>query len=138
MNSFLFLIASRLLRWPLGLFSLYLLYRGHNAPGGGFIGGLVGASALLLPVFAEADGTFRRALSTLPEKLLGWGLLLAVGSGLPGLLVGSFLEGLWLPAFSLPLLGVVHLGTPLLFDCGVYLTVAGFVLLVTFRFLQRP
>ncbi len=138
MNSFLFLVVSRVLCWPLGLLSLYLLYRGHNSPGGGFIGGLVGASALLLPVFAEAEGTYHRTLSTLPEKLLGCGLLLAAGSGLLGLGTGTFLQGLWLPAFSLPLLGVIHLGTPLLFDCGVYLTVAGFVLLVTFRFLQRP
>lgn len=138
MNSFLFQTAARLLFWPLILLSLILLYRGHNNPGGGFIGGLVGASALLLLVFAEQRDHLRRTLDGIPVKLLGWGLLIAICSGLPGWPSSTFLQGLWLPAVTLPGLGLVHLGTPLLFDLGVYLTVSGFVLLVTLRFLERP
>jgi multicomponent Na+:H+ antiporter subunit B len=66
------------------------------------------------------------------------GLLLAVGSGLLAVIVGQpFMKGLWLPGFELPLLGAVHLGTPLLFDVGVYLAVAGFTLKVVFSLFER-
>lgn len=131
MKSHLLLIASRFLSWPFFILSLWILYRGHNLPGGGFIGGLVGASGFL---FYDLSGYGRPksgffALNSF--TFLTAGLATAVLSGIPGLLAGKgFLAGFWLPGFTLPVLGAVHLGTPLIFDIGVYLTVIGFILLL--------
>jgi multicomponent Na+:H+ antiporter subunit A len=132
-QSSLLQIASRFLAPVLGILSLIILYRGHNLPGGGFIGGLVAASAVLLLLLASGLDEARRRLRFDPHYLLGVGLAIAAGSGVFGLATGEpFLTGLWLPAFELPGLGTVHLGTPLLFDVGVYLTVVGFTLTATF------
>ena len=131
MKSMLLLIASRFLSWPFFILSLWILYRGHNLPGGGFIGGLVGASGFLFYDLAGYGRPERGLFSFKPFSFLTAGLGLAVLSGLPGLFSGSgFLKGFWLPGFSAPLLGSVHLGTPLVFDIGVYLTVIGFILLL--------
>lgn len=116
---------------PLTLvFSLYLLMRGHNAPGGGFVGGLVAAVAFALASLADGVGTARRALKVDPHVLMGVGLLLALGSGLAGLLTGgAFLTGRWAD-MPLPVIGKV--GTPLVFDVGVYLAVLGVSLTILF------
>jgi multicomponent Na+:H+ antiporter subunit B len=116
---------------PLTLvFSVYLLMRGHNASGGGFVGGLVAAVAFVLASLADGVGTARRALRVDPHVLMASGLLLALGSGLPGLLGGgAFMSGQWL---DLPLPVVGKLGTPLLFDVGVYLAVMGVSLTMVF------
>jgi multicomponent Na+:H+ antiporter subunit B len=108
------------------LYGLFLLMRGHNAPGGGFAGGLVVAAAYSLNAFAFGTPAARRALLVDPTRLIGVGLLLALGSGLTPLLLGKqFLTALW-PA---PELGI---GTPLFFDIGVFCVVVGVVLTMTF------
>jgi multisubunit Na+/H+ antiporter MnhB subunit len=113
--------------------SLIVLWRGHNEPGGGFIGGLLGAAAMILLVLAYGVDYATRKMWIPPHVLMAIGLLTAGGSGLLSIMAGkSFLTGLWLPTFSLPLLGSIHLGTPLIFDIGVYLTVFGFVSSVVF------
>ncbi len=113
--------------------SIIVLYRGHNEPGGGFIGGLLGAVAIILIVITRGVRPATQALRIRPQTLMAVGLLIGAGSGLLSYLAGEeFLTGLWLPTFSLPLLGTVHLGTPLIFDIGVYLTVFGFVTSVVF------
>jgi multicomponent Na+:H+ antiporter subunit B len=107
------------------IFSLFLMLAGHNAPGGGFVGGLVAAAAFSLHALAY-DATQARALLRVdPRSLVGMGLLLGVtamllplGLGLP-LFTGLWTD-LWIPGF-----GEVAVGTPLLFDAGVYLLVAG-------------
>ncbi|MFX4291001.1 DUF4040 family protein [Streptomyces bohaiensis] len=101
--------------------SLYALLRGHNAPGGGFIAALLGASALaLLYLAAVSDRAAPLRLPYLP--ITGVGILVAVGSGVLGLADGSFLRPL-----HADLLGV-HLTTALVFDLGVYLAVFGVIL----------
>lgn len=133
MNHFLLSRASRLLFPALLLLSLVVFYRGHNLPGGGFIGGLLAASAYLLVGFGAGMQEARRLLRVRPVVLMGLGLVIAVASGLPSLFQGEvFLTGQWLPTFELPGLGAVHLGTPLLFDLGVFLTVIGFCLHTAF------
>jgi multicomponent Na+:H+ antiporter subunit B len=108
------------------LYGLFLLLRGHNAPGGGFAGGLVVAAAYSLNAFAFGTTAARRALLVDPARLIGVGLLLALGSGAAPLLFGKhFLTALW-PA---PQLGI---GTPLFFDIGVFCVVIGVVLTMTF------
>jgi multicomponent Na+:H+ antiporter subunit B len=131
MKSHLLLIASRFLAWPFFIISIWILYRGHNLPGGGFIGGLVGASGFLFYDLSGYGRPVQGLFSFKPLSFLSLGLFLAILSGMPGLLMGDgFLNAYWLPEFSLPLLGAVHLGTPLIFDVGVYLTVIGFILLL--------
>lgn len=125
--------ASRLLFPALIVLSLIVFYRGHNLPGGGFIGGLLAASAFILLGLGASMEQARRALRVDPVALMALGLLIALVSGLFGLLQGDpFMTGVWLPTFYLPLLGAVHLGTPLLFDLGVFMTVIGFTLHTTF------
>ncbi len=102
--------------------SVYLLLRGHNLPGGGFIGGLVLASALVLRVMVDP----KRAPKFDLIALSGIGLLVALGSAMMPLLVGrAFFTGLWGGEVWLPAIGKLKLGTPLLFDIGVFLVVTG-------------
>lgn len=108
------------------LFSLFLLHRGHNAPGGGFVGGLVAAAAFSLYTLAFGPEEAQRALRTSPGMLIALGLLIAALSGAPALLAGRpFMEGVWVP-WSIPAIGKV--GTPLAFDIGVYCVVLGVAL----------
>jgi len=129
MTSTLLIISSRYITPLLLLLSLVVLYRGHNLPGGGFIGGLIAASAVLLLAISVGWHKTERRLPIQPMWLMVWGLAIAMGSGLFGLAAGGmFMQGVWLPFFELPILGKVKLGTPLLFDVGVYLVVIGFTL----------
>lgn len=116
------------------LLSLFMLLRGHNEPGGGFIGGLVAAGAVLLWGVSRDFAAARRLLWLRPETWLGSGVLLAVGSGLAGPLSGfPFLSGWWAGSIPwLPLLGEVKLGSPLYFDIGVYMVVVGVVTRMAF------
>ena len=133
-RSIVLVTAARVLVPLLLLFSFFLLLRGHYEPGGGFVGGLVAASAFALAAFARGAGAARRLLRVPPTALIGAGLLVAVASGLPALLSGDpFLEGRWGSA-KLPVLGKP--GTPLLFDVGVYLVVLGTVLTVILSLLE--
>jgi multicomponent Na+:H+ antiporter subunit B len=112
------------------LFALFALFRGHNDPGGGFIGGLIAASAFVLYAVAEGTAQARRILRVDPRTLLGSGLLLGLVSGVPGA-AGSepFMTGKWI-SYAIPGLGKA--GTRLLFDLGVFMVVVGFVLTVVF------
>ncbi|MFP4166597.1 MAG: MnhB domain-containing protein [Opitutales bacterium] len=137
MKSFVLIYAGRAFFPFLVLLSLVVLYRGHNLPGGGFIGGLLGAMPFIFIGLGEGMDRAHRMLPVKPVLLLGCGLGLAFLSGLPGLFKApAFLVGQWLPGMHLPLLGEVHLGTPLVFDVGVYLTVIGFVLHTTFSLVR--
>lgn len=127
MHSTILSLSTRYLAPLLIGLSLIVLYRGHNMPGGGFIGGLIAASAVLLRSLAIQWPATKRPVP--PTALICLGLTLAMCSGLPGLLDGqTFLTARWLPTFTLPVLGNIKLGTPTLFDVGVYLTVIGFTL----------
>lgn len=112
------------------LFSLFLLLRGHHLPGGGFVGGLVAAASFVLYSLAYDLPTMRRTLRIEPRNFIGAGLLVAAASGLPALWMGqSFMTGVWgyVELFSVLRL---ELGTPLIFDVGIYLVVFGVTLTV--------
>lgn len=133
MESFVLSRAGRRLFPFLLILSIWVLYRGHNLPGGGFIGGLLAAMAFILVGLGDSMDYARKKLRIRPTILMGIGLAVAVGSGFFAMIPGEpYMTGEWLPTFSLPGLGKIHLGTPTLFDVGVFLTVAGFVLHVTF------
>jgi multicomponent Na+:H+ antiporter subunit B len=136
MKWFVLAQSGRILFPWLLVLSLVILYRGHNMPGGGFIGGLLGAASFILVGLGDGMDEARRRLRLDPVTVLGIGLGVVVLSGLPGMFGDkqSYFVDQWLPDFTLPLLGEMHLGTPLIFDVGVYIVVVGFVLLSVFSF----
>ena len=130
MNSIILATVSRLLTGLLLVFSVFLLLRGHNLPGGGFSGGLVAASAFVLYAFASGFPAARRVLVVPPRIIMGSGLVISVMSGLAANAAGlPFLTGLW-DKTPLPVVG--KLGTPLFFDVGVYFAVLGVTTLIVF------
>ena len=135
MRSLILSTTTRLTFPLLLLFSLFLLVRGHNEPGGGFAGGLVASAAFVLLSIAEGSQAASRALLLEPRTFIGAGLLIAAGSGFLALLKNlPYMTGLWLP-FPLPIVGKA--GTPVLFDIGVYLVVIGVVLKIVFSLAEE-
>jgi len=110
--------------------SVYLLFAGHNQPGGGFPAGLVAGAAFVLRYLAGGADDVRRSARWSPFTFLGLGLLLAVVTALvPVALGGQVLEhATW--SAELPLLGSVKTTSAIVFDSGVYLVVLGLVLLL--------
>lgn len=138
MNSIILRSATRYLFPIIGLFSLFLLLRGHDEPGGGFIGGLLGAMCFALYALAYDVPAARRVLRAEEHQLIGIGLLFAAIAGAVGLVVGDpFLSTYWTAEFLVPAVGKIKLGTPLLFDLGVYLTVVGVVLMIIFALAEE-
>jgi multicomponent Na+:H+ antiporter subunit B len=112
--------------------SIFILFRGHNEPGGGFVGGLIAASAFATLVLANGVDAARSTLRIHPVVLMGVGLVLAVVSGLPGVLLdASYLTHWWME------LGSAHLGTATTFDIGVYFVVMGGILCLVFRLYEE-
>jgi multicomponent Na+:H+ antiporter subunit B len=131
-NSIILRTATQLLLTILLLFSVFLLLRGHDLPGGGFIGGLVAAAAVALYTLAFGPVAAQAMLRVPPQALLGVGLLAAVVAGLLALLTGeAFLTGQWW-IIDLGNDRVLKLSSPLLFDIGVYLVVVGTILTMLF------
>jgi multicomponent Na+:H+ antiporter subunit B len=127
MSSLVFTAVVRALTPLLLLFSVFLLLTGHHQPGGGFTGGLVAASAFVLHATATDAASARRALRVSLSTLIGVGLLLAVASGVIPVLRGEpFLTSVWLEVG--PGGADLEIGSPLLFDLGVYLVVMGVTL----------
>ncbi|TVR11174.1 MAG: Na(+)/H(+) antiporter subunit B [Planctomycetota bacterium] len=116
--------VARILMPLLIMASIFILLRGHNEPGGGFIGGLLGGVAFVLTAVAFGPLAARRALGISPYSLIGWGLGFAIlGALIPLLLDQIFFSPAWT---SFMFFGQeVKVGTPLVFDIGVYLLVLG-------------
>jgi multicomponent Na+:H+ antiporter subunit B len=135
-DSLILRTVARLMLPILIVLSVFMLLRGHNEPGGGFIGGLLAASAIILRVVAEGP---KAALDLLPVNYLtlgATGVFLSATGGLIGLLFGKpFLKGLW---FAQEIPGVGKIGTPLLFDIGVYLTVVGITVHIALMLAEEP
>jgi multicomponent Na+:H+ antiporter subunit B len=132
----LILRATTRILFPLTfVFSVFLLFRGHNVPGGGFVGGLAAAAAFALVLASDGLDTARRLLRVDPLVFIGTGLAVALLSGVPPLLDGgAFLTGHWLE-MKVPVIG--HLGTPFVFDVGVYLAVLGVVVAIIFELAEE-
>jgi multicomponent Na+:H+ antiporter subunit A len=130
-SAFILGITSPLFFWLLLVMSVIVLLRGHNEIGGGFVGGLTAALAFAVVSLADGVEGARRKLRAHPLSLAGSGLLLALASGLPGLVLhGDFLRHVWVEwdVLGFPL----KQGTTLLFDLGVYVAVLGAVLAFLF------
>jgi multicomponent Na+:H+ antiporter subunit B len=124
MRTLIFRTIAPYLTSLMVLFSVFVLLRGHNEPGGGFIGGLIAASAFAIYGIACGVSPVRRALYFHPMTISGFGLLIAGLSGVLSVFGGvPFMTGLWA---EVSMLGVpVDLSTPLVFDIGVYFVVLG-------------
>jgi multicomponent Na+:H+ antiporter subunit B len=130
-RSLILTAATRFLMPLLLLFAVFLLLRGHNSPGGGFVGGLVVAAAYVLYSMARGIAAARRALPVDTSSLLSGGLAVALTSGLPAVLLGrNYLTASWTQIRIGD--AAVDVGTPLLFDIGVFLAVIGVVLTIVF------
>ena len=124
MNTVIFRTAAPLIVATMLVFSVYICLRGHNEPGGGFIGGLIGAASIAVFGMASGVPAVRRALKVDPLALAGFGVLLAGFAGLMSLFIDApFLTAIWLYLDMGET--VVPLSTPLFFDLGVYLVVFG-------------
>lgn len=121
MSSIIFRTSAHIVTVLMLVFSVYLLLRGHNNPGGGFIGGLIVVIAFALLMLAESPAYVRERLVYSPIAFAGFGVVLALLAGVLPLFFGQpFLTGLWLG----------KIGSPLLFDVGVYFAVLGSVLTI--------
>jgi len=112
------------------ILSLYLLFAGHNQPGGGFIGGLVAAVGLALRYVAGGVDEVRQTTRVQPWTLLGGGLFLAAATAIGALVAGGQVLESGKVSVDLPVLGTAKATSALPFDIGVYLVVVGLVLMV--------
>lgn len=127
-DSFIFRITIRYAFFFINFFSLYLLLRGHNFPGGGFIAGLVTAISLVLLSMAVGLKEINRIIRVDPVRVAAAGLLLAsAAAGVPALFGRTFFEHAEVHFYNVPVYEELHLGTTLLFDTGVFLVVVGVV-----------
>jgi multicomponent Na+:H+ antiporter subunit B len=132
MISLIFRTATRYMFPPLLVFSIYLLLRGHHYPGGGFVGGLFAGASFSLYALAFGVEAARKLLRIDPRDITAAGLALALLSGIPALMNGDvFLTGTWWKLHVLPG-AALDIGTPLIFDAGVYLVVLGVLLTLVF------
>ncbi|MQB43750.1 Na+/H+ antiporter subunit B [Rhizobium sp. ICMP 5592] len=136
MNTLIFRTAAPFLTALMLLFSVFVLLRGHNEPGGGFIGGLIAASGFAIYGIACGVTAVRRAIVFHPLAIAGFGLLASTAAGLLSIFSGvPFMTGLWIYPH---LLGVeVPLSSVMLFDIGVYLVVVGAITSIALTLEER-
>ena len=137
MRSIILSTAARYLMPMLLMFSIFVLLRGHDEPGGGFVGGLVAASGFALYVLSDGVDATRRAMRISPRIFIAGGLLTAVLSAIFPLLLGEvFMKGLWASDAWKAVPGIGAPGTPFFFDLGVYFVVMGVVVGIVFAFFE--
>jgi multicomponent Na+:H+ antiporter subunit A len=124
MNTLILRETTRRLVALILVFSVFLLLRGHEHPGGGFVGGLVAAIAFSLYAFVFGPGAARGMLRADPRAVGAIGLAIAIASGF----IGSIREGVPFLTAQWGTIAGMKLGTPVIFDVGVYLVVVGVVL----------
>lgn len=130
MDSIIFQAIARQALYVVIVFSLFLLGRGHNEPGGGFIGGLMTAAAIVIQYLAFDLESVKKAIPFDGLKLVALGLSCAVGTGL----VTMFAYGLFMDHvfayIQLPFFGQLQLTTAFVFDLGVYFVVVGGIIAI--------
>lgn len=137
MNTVILRTITPLITSLMFIFSVFVLLRGHNLPGGGFIGGLIAAAAFALYGLACGVAPMRRALHFHPISISALGLFLAGFSGLISIPAARpFLTGLWWK-FELAPQVEIALSTPLLFDIGVWLVVVGSIASIALMLEER-
>src|SRR5690625_691307 len=121
-NNLILQTTSSLIIFVLLGFAVYLLFAGHNSPGGGFVGGLVSSAAILLMYFAYGEENVKKIIPINFITLIPIGLLVATLTGLGSLLFQVPFLTHTMGVFTLPVLGEVEIATAMFFDLGVYIT----------------
>lgn len=129
-NDMMLHTITRFVTFIILSFSIYLFFAGHNNPGGGFIGGLMTASAFLLMYLGFDMKTIKKALPINFASMIAIGLLIAIGTGVTSMLFGYPFLTQFFEYYQLPILGETELTTALPFDLGVYLVVVGIALTI--------
>ncbi|WP_188205892.1 Na(+)/H(+) antiporter subunit B [Alkalibacillus aidingensis] len=124
-NDLILKTMTQIIAFILLGFSIYLFFAGHNAPGGGFIGGLMTAAAIILMYITYGYEKIEKILPVNFLTMFVVGLLIATLSGLGALLFGAPFLTQAFDYFELPIFGKTELATALIFDLGVYLAVVG-------------
>jgi multicomponent K+:H+ antiporter subunit A len=114
----------------IAVLSIYLLFRGHNLPGGGFVAGLTFAVAIILQYMAGGTRWVEDRLDIRPVLLIGIGPMLATATGAAALLFGYPFLTSHTAHWRVPLLGDVHLPSAFIFDLGVFALVVGATTLI--------
>lgn len=127
-RSIIFEVVTRLLFHSIIVFSLYLLFVGHNEPGGGFAGGLTAGLALVIRYLAGGRYELDEAAPVDAGRVIGAGLAFAALAAVLPLAFGGTILQSAIVDVEVPLIGNVHLVSSALFDVGVYLVVLGLVL----------
>lgn len=129
-NDMMLQVSMRIISLIIFAFSFYLFFAGHNSPGGGFIGGLMTASAILVLYLVFDMKTITKAIPFNFTTMIGVGLLIAVFTGIASMLFGFPFLTQFFGYFQIPIFGEVELTTALPFDLGVYLVVVGAALTI--------
>jgi multicomponent Na+:H+ antiporter subunit B len=112
------------------LFSIFMLFKGHNEPGGGFIAGLMASVAIILIYITYDLQTVKKLMPVSYPAMIGLGLFFAAGTGLGAMILGYPFLTHTFDYFHIPLVGEIELATALSFDIGVFLVVVGATLLI--------
>jgi multicomponent Na+:H+ antiporter subunit A len=131
-------VSVQIIFYAVVVASLWLLFAGHNDPGGGFVGGLLAGSAIALRYVAGGIGEVRSLSRFRPWTVLGTGLLISTLTAATPLLFGGALLDIAITTVRLPVIGTFDVSTALLFDVGVYVTVIGIVLMAFEAFGDEP
>ncbi|QKS70826.1 Na(+)/H(+) antiporter subunit B [Paenalkalicoccus suaedae] len=125
-----FQVVTRVVAFIILAFSVFLFFAGHNNPGGGFIGGLMTAAALVLLYLTFDVKTIKKVIPFDYAKMIAAGLTLAIVTGMGGMVLGQPFLSQYDRYITFPFFGEFHATTALPFDLGIYLVVVGFTLLV--------
>jgi len=118
------------------IFSIYLLLRGHNNPGGGFIAGIIASTGFIFYAIIFGTESLQSIIKIKPQTFIAIGLsFVLIAAILPTFSSTEILTGLWIKA-KIPILGTLHIGTPLLFDIGVYGVVIGVILTIIISIME--
>lgn len=129
-HSMLLATVSQVLL-PLALMvSVFIFFRGHNLPGGGFIAGLVTAVAIILQYIAHGVDWVKTRMEVEYQRVIAIGLTIALVTGIGSMVFNKPFLTSWFDYYHLPLLGEIELASAIAFDLGVYITVVGATLLI--------
>lgn len=129
-NSMMIHTITRVIAFIILSFSIFIMLAGHNAPGGGFIGGLMTASAFLVLYISFGMDEIDKVIRIDFTYLIGIGMLFAIGTGLNSILFDDPFLTHYFDEYLLPILGEVELTTALPFDLGVYFVVVSSAMLI--------
>ncbi|HRW62445.1 MAG TPA: MnhB domain-containing protein [Bacteroidales bacterium] len=118
------------------IYSVYLLLRGHNNPGGGFIAGIIASTGFIFYAMIYGTEKIKKLMFFSSRQWIGFGLMFVfISAIIPLFFTKEILTGVWINVEH-SITGAIHLGTPLLFDTGVYFSVTGVILTIAISIME--